>query len=297
MISVVVPNLHSPMVERTLDSLCNQNYNGPYEVIVVGQDCYGKVREEGRVRVINTPSPVAPAIARNVGIREARGEVIAFIDSDCLAAPDWLSRLTAHYQNPEVTVVGGCVEFPSDNYWTLCDNVATFHEYLSTSKDGAREQLPSLNLSIRKSAFNVVGVFDERYPLAAAEDADISTRLRMHGHTLYFDPKAKVIHLPNRRNMTSIFKHAYNFGRYSVKVDERYRKFLSTPVVLRNHWAMLFLSPFLSLAVVTRILLREKLAIRYWKTIPVIYAAKIAWCFGAAQTLRAGLASKNRISE
>ena len=291
MISIVIPNLHSPILKRTLDSLEQQDYPGDFEVIVVGQDRYNQVRTTGRTVFLETPKPTPPAIARNLGARTAKGNIIIFIDADCVAAPDWLSRYDKHFQDPSVGVVGGGVTFPSDAYWTLCDNVGTFYEYLSSSRAGTRQQLPSLNLAIRRSIFDRVGYFDERYPFPAGEDADLTTRFRMAGLTLHFDPKAQVTHLPQRRTISSIFKHAYVFGQYSIKVDRRYMDFLHTPRVLRSWWMTLAFSPLLAAAVIVRIL-RNPHNWRFLHTIPIIYLSKIVWCFGAAKTLRRGYVLK-----
>ena len=287
LVSIIIPNLHSPIVGQTLQSLEAQDYAGPFEIIVVGQDKYGQVREGGRVRAIVTPQPISPAAARNLGIRSAQGEILVFIDSDCVASRDWLRRLLGHYADPQVAVVGGGVTFPSDNYWTLCDNLATFHDYLSTAPAGVLEQLPSLNLSLRRAALEPVGFFDERYPCAAGEDADLTIRLRQQGYPLVFDPRARLTHLPQRRSASGVFKHAFNLGRFSVKVDPRYMHFLHTPRVLRSWLTAVLAAPVLAAGVVFRLLYRQ-VGWRYWHTLPLIYLAKLVWCAGAAQTLRAG---------
>jgi cellulose synthase/poly-beta-1,6-N-acetylglucosamine synthase-like glycosyltransferase len=287
-VSVIIPNLHSPIIEQTLDSLRQQTYPGEFEIIVVGQDRYEQIREDEQVHFIRTSEPAAPAIARNLGIRAARGEILAFTDADCVAQPDWLERLVAHYADPQVAVVGGGVQFPTDNFWTLCDNLATFYEYLESSPAGKREQLPSLNLSLRKACLDEVGLFDERYPFPAGEDADLTTRLLLAGYDLHFDPEVRVTHLPQRRTPSSIFRHAFNFGRFSVKVDERYQGVLQIPWLLRRAWSTLLFAPVLAGGVVFRMLRNPIIWGRFWYTLPILFAAKIVWCVGAAQTLRAG---------
>src|SRR4030042_2415859 len=96
LVSIIIPNLHSPIVGQTLQSLEAQDYAGPFEIIVVGQDKYGQVSEGGRVRAIVTPQSISPAAARNLGILSAQGEILVFIDSDCVASRDWLRRRGGH---------------------------------------------------------------------------------------------------------------------------------------------------------------------------------------------------------
>ncbi len=288
MISVVMPNLHSPVVGRSLDSLRQQAVSIPFEVIVVGQDKFGQIQvcdEPGwRIRFEQTPTPVSSAKARNIGIRLAQADIIAFIDSDCIADPGWLNYLWRCFQRLEVQVIGGGVNFPEDNFWTLVDNLATFYEYLDSTQAGERQQLPSLNLAVRKPALDSVGSFDERYPKAAGEDADLTTRLRQAGYTLWFAPEAKVTHLPERRTLRSIFQHAFNFGLYSVKVDARYRQYLNPPIFLRHAWLAILLAPFMAGGVTLK-MLRYPAGRRWWYTLSVIFLLKITWCLGAAKAL------------
>ncbi len=293
-VSVIVPNLHSSVVGRTLDSLHAQDFSEPFEIIVVGQDRYGIIREDAQTRFIVTPEPVAPAAARNIGIRAARGEWLAFIDADGVAAPNWLSQLARHYADPNVHVVGGSVLFPDEAYLTLCDNVSMFHDYLPTSRAHEQALLPSLNLSLRASVIAEVGQFDERYPLAVGEDSDFTTRIRLHNYQLHFEPRAVVHHYPVSRNTLATLAHrAYNMGRYSVKVDRRYQKALNTPFVLRHWCTTVLAAPVLAAGVVGRMVAHNRLEFRYWKTLPVVFGLKWMWCLGAARTLRRGSAWAN----
>ena len=283
LVSVIVPNLNSPIVGQTLASLSQQDYPWEYEIIVVGQDKYGQVQKSERIHAIVTPTPIYQSAARNIGIREAKGEILAFIDSDCIASPEWLHNLIQNFENPDINVVGGGVTFPSDHYWTFCDNVATFHEYLNDTRPGMREQLPTINLGLRSSIIEQIGFFDEQLPIG--EDVDLTTRMRIEGLRLYFDPTALITHLSQRRNISSIFYHAFDFGRYSRKLDPRYSDILRIPWPLRRWWTTLLLSPLLASGVIWWILFRDRLPPRYWITLPVVWLTKLIWCLGATITL------------
>ena len=189
LISVIVPNLNTLSVDRTISALDAQTFPHPYEVIVVGMDKHGVVRESGKVHFDRSEFPLSPAQARNRGVKQAHGEILAFTDADCLPHPDWLAVIAERFADPAVTVLGGGVELDSSNYWTLADNLSMFYEYLAIHPAGERRQLPSLNLAIRRDVFEAVGGFDERYPRPAGEDADLTIRLRRMGHRLYFEPR------------------------------------------------------------------------------------------------------------
>ena len=285
-VSVIIPNLHSPVIGDTLASLERQTYAGTFEVIVVGQDRHGLVQERPGLRHIVTPEPASPAKARNIGIRAAAGDILAFIDADCVAAPDWLACLTAPYAFETVSVVGGSVEFPEENYWTLCDNVAAFHDYLPSNPPGFPDMLPTINLSVRRSILSEVGLFDEAYGYLSCEDANFTTRLRLHGYRLLFDPRARVSHLPpGRRDLATLLKKSYAFGTNSIKTDPRFREAHRVPRLLHHWWAMVLLSPGLALSVVLNIVFKNHSGLHYWSTFPVVYFLKWVWCLGAARTL------------
>ncbi|MBN1181955.1 MAG: glycosyltransferase [Bacteroidales bacterium] len=288
-ISIIIPNLHSPIIDQTLDSLINQNISIPYEIIVVGQDKFGSVESynDARIKFIKTAEPTPPAIARNMGADSSTGDYLVFTDSDCVAADDFLAmHLEANNGNP-FRMIGGAVSIDNDqNYWTLSDNIATFHEILSHTEPGKRDILPSLNLSLSKKLWTELDGFDPNYPKAAGEDADFSYRARMMNSEVVFTPNAVITHLHKRDNLNSILKHAYTFGEYSIKIDPKYKADKSLPVfIIKSPSLLRALSPILALGVILKIIFIEKLPFRFWHTLPVVKLAKIAWCFGASKKI------------
>lgn len=286
-ISIIIPNLHSPIINQTLDSLLIQDTSIPFEIIIVGQDKYRIIEKviDKRVKFIETENPTPPALARNLGVAASTGDYLVFIDSDCVAAKNFLEmHLTANGGNDR-KLVGGAVKIDSnENYWTLSDNIATFHEVLSHMPPGPRDILPSLNLSLSKSLWDQIGGFDPKYPKAAGEDADFSFQARKKGNDVIFTPDAIVTHLHKRDSLTSILKHAYNFGKYSIKFNPNNNSASSIPnFIKKNKWILIYLSPLLAFFIILKILFYERLPFKYIHTVPVIYMAKIAWCFGAAK--------------
>lgn len=285
-VSIVIPNLHSPIIDRVLTAVRSQEFDlSQVEVIVVGLDGPGLVKTDGLTRFISTNVPVPPSTARNVGAREAKGEIFCFLDADCIPRQNWLRVLIDRYNDPEVRIVGGGVSFPTSSYWNLADNIATFYAYLDTSPQGIRDQLPSLNLSFRREVWEAVGPFDERYPRPAGEDADWAIRARMAGYTLHFEPQAVVVHCPARSSFRDLWDHAVTFGQYSIKVDERYWGILGLPFVFRYWQLLLLASPLMALWVTVRVF-RNRHLWRFLHTFPAIYVAKLGWCWGASRRLR-----------
>ena len=281
-ISIIIPNLHSPVIDRALASLEAQTYDhGRIEVLVVGQDKHQRVVESEIVRFIPTERPVIQSIARNIGARLAQGDILIFIDADCIAAPDWLAVLAARFEDPSVQLVGGGLVFPSDDYWTLCDNIATLYEWLSTGRRGTRSNLASLNLAIRREAWEQLGGFDET--LVKAEDTDLSIRARLAGYTLYFEPQAIVIHRPDtsRNRPGHVLRRAFESGYWTVGVLTHYQDEIGLAPYYRWAWIMLLLAPLTAAGVTVKIFRSRELR-RFWYTLPVVYISKLLWRVGGA---------------
>lgn len=296
-ISVIIPNLNSPIIDRTLAAVKDQELESArVEVLVVGLDEPQLVDASGPVRLVETGTPAPPAVARNIGVREARGELLVLTDADCIPHRHWLRTLVHRYEDPDVTVVGGGVTFPTSGYWRIADNISTFHPYLHTAPRGSRDQLPSLNLSFRRHVWEQVGPFDERYPRPAGEDADWTTRARLAGHTLHFEPQAVITHYPARTTFGSLWGHAVGFGQYSIKLDERYHAALGRSLALR-HWLLtLSLAPLIA-ACVTGQVFRSRHLWRFAYTLPAVYTAKLGWCWGASQRLRGQVTWRPPVAE
>lgn len=109
-ISVIIPNLHSPIVGEVIAALRAQTLAPKIrEIVVVGMDRYGQVLPDRLVRALATPHAVPPGVARNIGAAEASGEFLLFLDADCLLAPSGLAQLIAALQQGFDAVVGGVV--------------------------------------------------------------------------------------------------------------------------------------------------------------------------------------------
>jgi GT2 family glycosyltransferase len=286
-ISVIIPNLNSPIIDQTLAALRQQQYDlSQVEVLVVGLDGPGLVERDDLVRLISTHAPVGPAAARNIGIREARGDLLCFTDADCIPASDWLVQLTTPLLVESVDVVCGGVDFEAGNYWTLCDNLSWFHDYLVSSQAGERELLPTLNLCMKRNVIEKTGFLNENYPKAAGEDAEWTVRMRRAGFGLHFVPRAVVRHRSTRASLKDTWRHAYTYGRYSARVNPEFADFLHTPIIFRKWWALLLLSPVISVVAMVRIYFHDPALWRYWYTGPGILLSKVAWILGASRTLR-----------
>lgn len=181
-----------------------------YEVIVVddgstdGTEALGaELAERHGLRYLRQDNQGAAA-ARNRGIREASGDVVAFTDDDCLVPPDWLARLADGYaRHPEVVGVGG--RLVAEASALRASAVARYEERVGREVFGAGEEEAlggfecpaggTNNMSYRRATLLEVDGFDEGFPPRVwGEDADLKRRITDAGGRLLYVP-VTVVHL------------------------------------------------------------------------------------------------------
>jgi len=280
--SVIIPSLDEPAVDKTLAALVAQDYPADrFEGIVVGMDPFGKITPGQKVHFESTDRPLHPPAARNRGARLAAFEILAFLDADCLPQRDWLSQLALTFSDASVSVVGGGVRLEGRSPWEIADNLAMFHDFLSSRPAGLLPQLASLNMAIRRDVFDQVGGFDERY--IQGEDSDLSFRLRRLGYPLHFRPQAVVAHYSDHHTLRQVLAHHLRQGRHTTKMDPRHTADNAMPWPFRSSLMVLLGSPLLAGAVTLRLFAVDRAVWRYAALMPVVYLAKLAWCLGAAR--------------
>lgn len=159
-------------------------------------------------------------IARNHGVDRSSGELIAFIDSDCVAPPTWLTSVVEHLETDEKLVIGGPIVHRGD-FWQRLTGVADFGEFLQLQMRPVRT-LPTCNMGLHRDLFEGVR-FDTRMTVNA--DSLLAEGLRRQGATLLFDPEVAVYHRP-ATGVRSLFDRARRYGRSFVearKIDPSMR--------------------------------------------------------------------------
>jgi GT2 family glycosyltransferase len=280
--TVVIPSLNSPIIDQVLSAVLEQDGTDRLsEIIVVGKDDPGLIPRTEGIRFIDTGNPALAAIARNSGFVAADGDIIIFLDSDCLPQPGWLDEHLAAHQAGH-GVVGGGIMPNGKGYWHLVYNLTLFHEMLSISTPGRRNHLATLNLSVDREVLRTVGVFDEQTD--RVEDIEWTTRARQAGHIPYFWPRATVRHIHNRTSLNAVWKDCALSGYHMRMLRLRYPGWLHAPGLLRHRRLLLWLSPFIAAWATLRILGRRPIILwRYPHTLPAIFLTKIAWCWGASR--------------
>lgn len=156
-----------------LESIKKQNFMGITEVIVVDNNSTDKTaqiaQKWGAKVVPEKTQGIAPAKAR--GAKEAKGEIIAFIDADITCRPDWLSQIWKNFEkNPKLVALGGPYILENLSPWKQKISKIIHLSLLKILK-----MVPGGCMAFKKTAFEKVGGFS--HEISFGEDIDISLKI------------------------------------------------------------------------------------------------------------------------
>lgn len=222
--SVIVPARNAErLLAEALAAVAAEAAVGPHEVIVVDDgstDSTGEVARASGARVIRLPG-LGPAAARNAGARAALGELLVFLDADCVPQEGCLEALLAPFADPEVAGVrGGYVS----SQHSLVARFAQLELEEKQARLAASRQIALVDTACaayRKRVFSQHGGFDESFRFPSVEDVDLSFRLTSRGERLVFAPGARVRHRHPER-LTQYCWRKLRFGYYRARVYGRY---------------------------------------------------------------------------
>ena len=163
-ISVVVPVYNGgKTIRATIEQLLTQSIK-PDEIIVVDDgstdDTPDILKSFGNQIKVLSKTKGGPASARNAGIRASSSALIAFTDSDCFPAQDWLEQIVKGFHSLSVVGVGGIVCGVSDG---LIAEYVDLHGWMNPHCAGGNVlYLVTANACVRSDALNRANLFDER---------------------------------------------------------------------------------------------------------------------------------------
>jgi GT2 family glycosyltransferase len=168
----------------------------------------------GRPLRVVRQAHAGPAAARNAGAAVAEGPIVAFVDDDCAPEPAWLARLVRHLEQDDRTVTGGrTVNALAGNSFSEASQalITYLYEYYSARR---RDHLffTTNNLALRKSDFDLLGGFDERFRRAAGEDREFGARCARADFRLVYEPTAIVRHAHDL-TLRSFWRQHLAYGR------------------------------------------------------------------------------------
>jgi len=210
-------------IEGALAALRDQDAPLAREIIVVDDgstDATAAIasRFEG-VRVVSQRN-AGPAVARNRGAELANGDVIAFVDSDCVAAPDWLANLLSPFSDPGVDGVKGAYRTRQRAFAARFVQLEYEDKYDRMARREFIDFVDTYSAAFRREMFTRSGGYSSAFPTACAEDVDLSYRMEREGARLVFRPQAIVYHRhPDR--LGAYLRKKFRFAMWRVLAVKR----------------------------------------------------------------------------
>lgn len=231
--SVVVPVRHGARtLAACLESLLRLDPAADEIIVVDNGSTDGTLAILDRYRdvlCVVREARVGSAAARNAGVRQARGQIIAFTDADCMVAPDWLGAIRAPLSDDRIGVVGGRNLSPPG-----ANRISRYGEHVFDQAFAIHTSQPpfviSMNWASRRDLLVACGLFDPTLP--RAHDVEFAYRIWRAGYTLHYAPEAIVYHHnPDswRRLVRQGFLHGYHVLAVYSKHEDSLRRVVRRP--------------------------------------------------------------------
>jgi glycosyltransferase involved in cell wall biosynthesis len=226
-VSIIVPFLNAE--KNLLDcigSLVKQDYpRDRYEIILVDngstdQGAALAANYQNELRLLTEPEPGSYK-ARNKGLQEAQGQIVAFTDSDAVPHKEWLKELIKPFDAQEVFAVAGrTLPYQAETPLEIRYEMLLSAEHLLALDPPLA---PTVNVAFHKSLFENYGYFDEA--VRSGGDTDFSWRIQSKGHRIVYVPQAVVFH-KNVRTRRLLFKKIFIQSFYAQYVRKKNLSFL-----------------------------------------------------------------------
>jgi glycosyltransferase involved in cell wall biosynthesis len=245
-ISVVIPVRNGmPWLEEQLQAVVHQRCEEAWEVVVSDNGSTDQsvsfVEEliaQGRpIRLVDASEVYGPGATRNVGVKAAKGGLIAFCDADDVVQPGWLQACVRSLAEAEATA-------GLSDYWSLnglpVPEPAIPRPPPAKAQFGFLDAAMSSNLAVRREVFEQLDGFDEA--LMVGEDTDLCWRIQLSGYR--FALSDAVVARRERSTVSDVFKRYVAYGRCGPVLYRRHKSsgLKSEPRAAFRAWAWLLLS-------------------------------------------------------
>lgn len=272
MISVIIPAYNAEkMISACINSLINQECSSQeYEVIVVDDGSIDRtadiVKSFKNVKLIQQKNQ-GPAAARNNGANHAKGDIILFTDSDCLLEENWIKEMTRPFkENPYIIGVKGIYKTKQKELASRFVQIEYEDKYDLLKNNEYIDFVDTYSAAFKKDVFLEFGGYDTSFPVASAEDVELSFRMSTKGYKLVYNSRAIVYHI-HPKSFLEYFKKKYKFAYWRMLAVKKNPKYLikdsHTPQIMK--FQILFV-PFLIGSLLSSLLLNTSL----WPTIGLI---------------------------
>jgi GT2 family glycosyltransferase len=214
-VSIIIPTFNGARrIEDCVNALLRQSPERQVEIIVVNDgstdETASVVRRIFGVRLINQAN-AGPAAARNRGAREAGNTIILFTDDDCVPTEGWIDAMLAPFKDPEVVGVKGAYRTRQSRLIARFVQIEYEDRYRLMAKLPDIDFIDTYSGAFHRDRFLAMGGYDTAFPVACAEDIELSYRMSACGWKMKFAPEASVYHT-HPDNLSSYLRKKYKFA-------------------------------------------------------------------------------------
>jgi len=219
-VSVIVLTKNSALtVQKSIESIFQQTRQPDKVVVVDGNSSDGTIEivKKYPVKLVSEPG-LGFGHARNLGVKNASGDIVFFLDSDCYAEPNWIENALSHFDSsPEIVGVTG-----QTRLWNTYSGVARFLAHVGGRMNMPTAErfvkiAPTMNLALKREVVDEVGGFDET--LIRCEDTDLTYKVSQN-HKILYAPDVTIWFKgsPNLRVASrKCFRHFVGVGQLFAK--------------------------------------------------------------------------------
>jgi len=290
-VSVIIPVYNrASQVVRCVKSVMRQNYKDA-EIIVVDDgstdNTWDVLKRISGLRLIKNKKRLWPGAARNNGVKASKGKILVFLDSDCWAATtNWLMNHVKAHESADDKIVSGVVKGTHNTYGGVIFSYIWWSMFMGKKGVISRAHVPLANLSVSRSTFDRIGLFDTTMPIY--EDVDWSYRANAKNINFKLIDNA-IVHHKDREGLKNVFKNLKQFGEWTIILRKRYPKFQYSwifPKTLNSSIIMLIpLSILMALYIAVKIFPRHPKIVWY---LPGILFAWLGYFCGIVQFFFSG---------
>jgi len=218
-VSIIIPTFNgASRIGNCLAALLPQIAQRDAEILVVNDGSTDNtvevVERYSGVRLI-TQANAGPAAARNHGANEARGTIILFTDDDCVPLPDWLDAMLAPFHDLEVVAAKGAYRTRQKSLTARFVQIEYEDRYRLMAGLSSIDFIDTYSAAFRRDRFMEMTGYDTSFPVACAEDIELSYRMSARGWKMKFAPDAIVYHT-HPDTLSRYLKKKYKFAFWRV---------------------------------------------------------------------------------
>lgn len=241
-VSIIIPAYNSALfIKRALDSVLSQTW-ADWELLVV-DDCStdgtadivaSYAQKDTRIRLLHTEkNSGAPALPKNIGIENARGEYIAFLDHDDEWLPMKLEKQLQVFENSKDEKLGlvscyiyirdnetGKIKSKRKNFQKKINNALLQYNFLVTSSC----------IVVKKEVFEKIGKFDINF--SVSDDWDMWLRIIKNGYRVTVEPSYLVNYFTHDKNLSGSSNIDKQFEEFKILKDKNNEE----PFKMKEHW-------------------------------------------------------------